>query len=51
MVSQEEDIQEAIRILLYTTQGERVMRPEFGSNVVDYTFSAPIQRHDAEHRL
>ena len=41
MVSQEEDIQEAIRILLYTTQGERVMRPEFGSNVVDYTFSAP----------
>ena len=39
MVSEEEDIMEAIGIILNTTQGERVMRPEFGSNVLDYTFS------------
>lgn len=39
MVSQEEDIQEAIGIILNTVQGERVMRPEFGTNVLDYTFA------------
>lgn len=39
MVAQEEDIKEAIGIILGTTQGERVMRPEFGSNTVDYAFS------------
>ena len=40
MVSEEEDIAEAIGIILNTVQGERVMRPGFGSNVMDYTFSA-----------
>ncbi len=40
MVSEEEDIAEAIGIILKTVQGERVMRPDFGSNVLDYTFSA-----------
>ena len=39
MVSQEEDISEAIGIIINTVQGERVMRPDFGSNVLDYTFS------------
>lgn len=39
LVSQEEDIAEAIGIILRTTQGERIMRPEFGSNTIDYTFS------------
>ena len=39
MVSEEDDIAEAIGIILNTVQGERVMRPEFGSNVLDYTFS------------
>ena len=39
MVSEEEDIAEAIGIILNTVQGERVMRPDFGSNVLDYTFS------------
>ena len=39
MVSEEEDIAEAIGIILSTVQGERVMRPDFGSNVMDYTFS------------
>lgn len=40
MVSAEEDIAEAIGIILRTVQGERVMRPEFGSNVMDYTFTS-----------
>ena len=40
MVSEEEDIAEAIGIIIHTIQGERVMRPDFGSNVMDYTFSA-----------
>ena len=40
MVSEEEDIAEAIGIIINTVQGERVMRPDFGSNVLDYTFSA-----------
>ena len=40
MVSEEDDIAEAIGIILNTVQGERVMRPDFGSNVLDYTFSA-----------
>ena len=40
MVSHEEDIREAIEIILRTMQGERVMRPEFGTNVMDYVFSA-----------
>ena len=40
MVSHEEDIREAIEIILRTIQGERVMRPEFGSNVMEYVFSA-----------
>ncbi len=40
MVGAEEDIAEAIGIILHTVQGERVMRPDFGSNVLDYTFSS-----------
>ena len=40
MVSHEEDIREAIEIILRTMQGERVMRPEFGTNVMEYVFSA-----------
>ncbi len=39
MVSEEEDIAEAIGIILKTTQGERLMRPDFGSNVMDYIFA------------
>ena len=39
MVSQEEDIREAIGIILNTVQGERVMRPEFGSDVMEYVFA------------
>ena len=40
MVSEEEDIAEAIGIIINTVQGERVMRPDFGTNVLDYTFSS-----------
>ena len=40
MGGQEEDIREAIGIILNTVQGERVMRPGFGSNVIEYTFAA-----------
>ena len=39
MLSQfEEDIREAIRIILLTSKGERVMRPEFGAGLHDYVF-------------
>jgi phage baseplate assembly protein W len=39
MLSQhEEDIAEAIRIILWTARGERVMRPDFGSGVHQYSF-------------
>ena len=41
MVEQEEDIQEAIGIILRTGRGERVMRPDFGSNTMEYAF-APV---------
>ena len=41
MADQEEDIREAIGILLRTGRGERVMRPEFGTNTMDYAF-APV---------
>ena len=38
-VSQEEDIREAIGIILNTVQGERVMRPEFGTDILEYIFA------------
>lgn len=41
MADQEEDIREAIGIILRTGRGERVMRPEFGTNTMDYAF-APV---------
>lgn len=39
MSEQEEDIREAIGIILNTVQGERVMRPDFGTKVIEYTFA------------
>ena len=41
MVSGEDDIKEAIGIILRTVRGERVMRPGFGSDVMEYMF-APV---------
>jgi phage baseplate assembly protein W len=40
MVSDEKDIAESLRIILFTTFGERIMRPEFGSNLSNVLFSA-----------
>ena len=37
-VSYEEDIQEAIRIILSTRKGERIRNPEFGCGIYDYAF-------------
>lgn len=44
MVSEEDDIREAIGIILRTSYGERVMRPGFGSNTMEYAFS-PASAH------
>ncbi|MBV6490584.1 MAG: hypothetical protein CNCCGFBP_01064 [Fimbriimonadaceae bacterium] len=33
MVRQEQDVEEAIKIILLTRKGERPMRPEFGSDL------------------
>lgn len=49
MVEQEEDIREAIGIILRTGQGERVMRPDFGSNTMEYVFSS--MTNTREHTL
>ncbi|MDR0857425.1 MAG: GPW/gp25 family protein, partial [Oscillospiraceae bacterium] len=39
LVSDEEDIVEAIKIILGTYRGERVMRPTYGTNIRDYLFA------------
>lgn len=36
--SYEEDIEEAIRIIILTRTGERIMRPDFGCRVYEYVF-------------
>jgi phage baseplate assembly protein W len=36
----EEDIKEAILIILLTAKGERLMRPDFGCGVNEYVFSS-----------
>ncbi|MCT4604689.1 MAG: GPW/gp25 family protein [Marinisporobacter sp.] len=38
--SYEEDIKEAIEIILNTAKGERIMRNDFGSKIIDYIFEA-----------
>ena len=35
----EDDVREAIRLVLLTSPGERVMRPEFGAGAADAVFS------------
>jgi uncharacterized protein len=39
LARQERDIEEAIRIILLTPKGQRVMRPEFGCQVHDLIFA------------
>ena len=41
MVAYEDDVREAICIILGTNRGERVMRPEFGAGLRDFLF-APV---------
>jgi len=41
MSEYEEDISEAIWIIIATSKGERVMRPDFGSGIYEFVF-API---------
>ena len=36
----ERDIEESIRIILFTAKGERVMRPDFGCGIHDYVFAS-----------
>jgi|SRR5882672_688062 len=36
----ENDIREAVRIILLTGKGERVMRPEFGAGLHDFVFES-----------
>jgi phage baseplate assembly protein W len=38
LVSGTDDIEESLNILLSTTLGERVMRPQYGCNLMDYVF-------------
>ena len=38
MSEHEEDIKEAIWIILSTSKGERVMRPDFGCGIYDFVF-------------
>lgn len=39
LVHQEQDIEEAIQMILRTNQGERPMRPEFGSELFQLVFA------------
>lgn len=39
MSEYEEDIKEAIWIILSTAQGERIMRPDFGCGIHDFVFA------------
>lgn len=40
MSSYEENIEESVRIIIGTQKGERIMEPEFGSRLREYSFSS-----------
>lgn len=40
MSEYEEDIAEAIRVIIWTAKGERVMRPKFGCGIQEYVFDS-----------
>ena len=40
LVSREQEIEEAIRLILGTSPGERPMRPEFGCRINEYLFAS-----------
>ncbi len=39
MSEHEEDIKESIRVILSTSKGERVMRPDFGCGIYEFVFA------------
>jgi len=39
LVHEEQDVEEAIRMILLTNKGERMMRPEFGSELATLVFA------------
>src|SRR5215475_11774841 len=39
LVSREQELEEAMRLVLATAPGERPMRPEFGCRIHDYVFA------------
>lgn len=39
LVAREQEVEEAIRMVLSTAHGERPMRPEFGCGIHDYVFA------------
>ena len=41
LVRRDEELVQAIRLILGTAVGERPMRPEFGCRIHDYVFAAP----------
>ena len=57
MAAYEEDIRQAIRLILGTNQGERVMRPDFGAGLHALTFepisatTTALVRHRVEEAL
>lgn len=57
MSSYEENIEEAVRIILGTRKGERVMEPEFGSRLHEYAFETAdyttlyAMKNEVEHAL
>ena len=44
MTSEDEDIRQAIYLILMTNTGERPMEPDFGCDVADYIFDLPDAR-------
>jgi len=47
----EEDIQEAIRLIIMTRPGERAMRPDFGCGLQDYLFAGMDYDTTSQMRL
>ena len=57
LVEHEQDIQQAVRIILETARGERVMRPDFGAGLNEFLFepinttTMALVRHRIEESL
>jgi Bacteriophage baseplate protein W len=57
LAAYEQDVREAVRIILETNRGERVMRPDFGAGLHDFLFeplnttTLALIRHRVEESL